>query len=94
VSHQFESEHLNPIYAAVVTDMFSRKVSVWSVSLTLKTDIAPLCALNMAARNVSDDLTGLVQHSDRGSTYVPFRYPDRLVELGGTPSVGPKRGQL
>ena len=52
---------------AFVTDVFSRKIVGWSVSSTLKTDMLPLQALNMAAWMVSDDLTRLVHHSDRGS---------------------------
>ena len=77
-------------YVAFVTDVFSRKIVGWSVSSTLKTDMLPLQALNMAAWMVSDDLTGLVHHSDRGSNYVSLAYTDRIVELGGTPSVGSK----
>lgn len=50
----------------------------------------PLKALNMAAWYVSDDLTGLVHYSDRGSNYVSLTYTDRIVELGGAPSVGSK----
>ncbi len=75
---------------AFVTDVFSRKIVGWSVSSTLKTDMLPLQALNMAAWMVSDALTGLVHHSDRGSNYVSLAYTDRIVELGGTPSVGSK----
>lgn len=77
-------------YVAFVTDVFSRKIVGWSVSSTLKTEMLPLQALNMAAWMVSDDLTGLVHHSDRGSNYVSLAYTDRIVELGGTPSVGSK----
>jgi len=77
-------------YVAFVTDVFSRKIVGWSVSSTLKTDMLPLQALNMAAWMVTDDLTALVHHSDRGSSYVSLAYTDRIVELGGTPSVGSK----
>jgi transposase InsO family protein len=77
-------------YVAFVTDVFSRTIVGWSVSSSLKTDMLPLQALNMAAWNVSDDLTGLIHHSDRGSNYVSLTYTDRIVELGGTPSVGSK----
>ena len=75
---------------AFVTDVFSRRIVGWSVSETMKTDMLPLQALNIAAWAVSDDLTGLVHHSDRGSNYVSLTYTDRIVELGGTPSVGSK----
>ncbi len=77
-------------YVAFVTDVFSRKIVGWSVSATLRTDMLPLQALNMAAWHVDDDLHGLVHHSDRGSNYVALAYTDRIVELGGTPSVGSK----
>jgi transposase InsO family protein len=77
-------------YVAFVGDGFSRTIVGWSVSLSRKTDMLPLQALNMAAWNVSDDLTGLIHHSDRGSNYVSLTYTDRIVELGGTPSVGSK----
>ena len=45
-------------YVAFVTDVFSRRIVGWPVSETLKTDMLPLQALNMAAWAVSDDLTG------------------------------------
>jgi len=77
-------------YVAFVPDFFSRTIVGWSVSSSLKTDMLPLQALNMAAWNVSDDLTGLIHHSDRGSNYVSLTYTDRILELGGTPSVGSK----
>ena len=77
-------------YVAFVTDVFSPKIVGWSVSETLKTDMLPLQALDMAAWMVSDDPTGLVQPSDRGSNYVSLTYTDRIVELGGTSSVGSK----
>ena len=60
------------------------------MSSTLKTEALPLQALDMAVWNVSDDLTGFVHHSDRGSNYVSLTHTDRIVELGGTPSVGSK----
>ena len=63
--------------------MFSRKSVSWSVSSTLKTEDLPLQALDMAAWMVSDNLTGLVHHLDRGSNYVSLAYTDRIVELGG-----------
>lgn len=44
----------------------------------------------MAPWNVSDDLTGLVNRSDSGSSYVSLAHTARIIELGGTRSVGPK----
>ncbi len=85
VQRQFVADHTNQLwvaditlaptwthvaYEAFVTDGFSRKIVGWSVSSTLKTEDLSLQALDMAAWNISDDLTGLVHHSDRGSDYV------------------------
>ena len=105
VNRQFVAEHPNQLWVADITyvatwggfayvtfvmDLFSRKIVGASVSSTLKTEMLSLQALNMAAWMVSDDLTGLVHHSDRGRNYVSLTYTDRIVELGGTPSVGSK----
>jgi transposase InsO family protein len=64
VKKQFVADHPNQLwaadityvatwagfaYVAFVTDVFSRKIVGWSVSSTLKTDMLPLQALNMAA---------------------------------------------
>lgn len=75
---------------AFVTDVFLRKIVGWSESSTLKTDMFPLQALNMAPWMVSDNLTGLMHHSDRVSNYGSFAYTDQVVELGRTSSVGSK----
>jgi transposase InsO family protein len=96
VQRHFQAERPNQLwvsditYVAFVTDVFFRKIIGWSVSSTLKTEDLPLQVLDMAVWNVSDDLTGLVHPSDRGSNYVSLAYTDRIVELGGTPSVGSK----
>lgn len=50
----------------------------------------PLKTLNMAARAASDELTGLDDHLYHDSNNVSLRYTDRIIELGGTPSVGSK----
>src|SRR6266542_5841057 len=36
----------------------------------------------------SNDLTGLIHHSDRGVQYVSIRYTERLAEVGAVSSVG------
>jgi transposase InsO family protein len=105
VNRQFVAQHPNQVwvadithvatwggfaYVAFVTEVFSHKIVGWSVSSTLKTEMLPLQALNMAAWMVSDDLTGLVCHSDRESNHVSLTYMDRIAETGGTPSVGSK----
>ena len=47
---------------------------------------SPLQAFDMAAWNVSEDLTGLIHHSDRSSNLASLGHTDRTVELDGTHS--------
>jgi transposase InsO family protein len=73
-------------FVAFVIDVYARKIVGWSVSSSLRTDIA-LNALEQAvhARPRGD---GLVHHSDRGTQYVSIRYTERLTDAGIEPSVG------
>lgn len=75
-------------YVAFVTDVFSRRIVGWNVAATLKADILPLQALDMAAFDAGGDLTGLTHHSDHGSNYMALVYTDRIEELGAIPSTG------
>jgi len=75
-------------YVAFVIDVYSRRIVGWNVASTLKADILPLQALNMAAWQARGDLTRLTHHSDHGSNYMSLVYTDRIVELGATPSTG------
>jgi putative transposase len=75
-------------YVAFVTDVFSRYIVGWKVSTSLRAELA-LDALEMAiwARG-SQDLSGLVHHSDRGSQYLSIRYTERLADEQAVVSVG------
>lgn len=75
-------------YVAFVTDVYSRWIVGWSVASTLKADILPLQALDMAAFDAGGNLTGLTHHSDHGSNYMAMVYTDRIAELGAIPSTG------
>lgn len=68
--------------------MFSRRIVGWNVASTLKAEILPLQALDMAAWDAGGDLDGLIHHSDHGSNYQSMVYIDRVVELGVKGSVG------
>ena len=68
--------------------MFSRRIVGWNVAATLKADILPLQALDMAAWAAGGDLDGLTHHSDHGSNYMAMVYTDRIVELGAIFSTG------
>jgi transposase InsO family protein len=75
-------------YVAFVTDVYSRRIVGWNVAATLRAEILPMQALDMAAWDAGDDLTGLTHHSDHGSNYMAMVYTDRIVELGAVPSTG------
>ena len=75
-------------YVAFVIDVFSRRIVRWNVASTLKADVLPLQALNMAAFNAAGPLDQLVHHADHGSNYLSIAYTDRIVELGAKPSTG------
>ena len=72
------------VYAAFLTDLFSRYIVGWRTSTSLHTELA-LDALEMALwqRGRHDDLEGLVHHSDRGGQYLSIRYTERLAEAAG-----------
>ena len=75
-------------YAAFIIDVFSRYIVGWRVATSLRTDLV-LDALEQAiwARR-SQDLRGLVHHSDRGSQYLSIRYTERLADEHAVVSVG------
>lgn len=64
-------------YVAFVTDVYSRRVVGWNVAATLRAEILPMQALDMAAWDAGDDLTWLTHHSDHGSNYMAMVRPDR-----------------
>ena len=78
------------VYAAFVTDVYSRRVVGWQLSKSLRTDLA-LDALEMGIwirQRAGHDVSGLTHHSDRGVQYVAIRYTQRLAEAGAVASVG------
>lgn len=78
-------------YVAFVTDAYSRRIVCSNVAATLKADILPLRALDMAAWDAARNgrgLAGLVHHADHGSNYPALVYTERIVELGAKPSTG------
>lgn len=75
-------------YMAYVADVFSRRILGWRVSNTLRADLA-LDALEQAIwTRQSENLEGLVHHSDRGTQYLSIRYTERLAQEGAITSVG------
>jgi putative transposase len=80
--------HSGWVYVAFVVDVCSRYVVGWQVSRSLRTDLA-LDALEMALwSRRTQEIAGLIHHSDRGVQYLAIRYTERLAEAGAVPSVG------
>jgi putative transposase len=79
------------VYAAFVTDLYSRKIAGWQVADHLRADLA-FDALEMAIWSARGKLDGqrLVHHSDRGAQYTAITYTERLAEIGAARSVGSK----
>jgi transposase InsO family protein len=76
------------VYVAFVIDVFARRIVGWSVSRSLRSELA-LEALEQAIfdrRAAANE--PLIHHSDRGVQYLSFRYTERLWEAGIEPSVG------
>lgn len=75
-------------YASFIIDVFSRYIVGWRVAVSLRTDLV-LDALEQAIwRRQSEDLSGLVHHSDRGSQFLSIRYTERLADVQAVVSVG------
>ena len=78
-------------YTAFIIDAYSRRIVGWNVASTLKSEVLPLQALEMAAwqaKRESHDITGVIHHSDHGSNYLSMVYTGRISELGAIPSTG------
>ena len=75
------------VYAAFVTDVYSRRIVGWALSDSMRTEALPLQALNQAIV-CAEETTGLIHHSDHGSQYVSVVYNQRLAQHGITASTG------
>jgi len=73
------------LYLAAILDLFSRFVVGWAISAVNDRHLA-LAALTMALNRRCPE-TGLLHHSDRGSTYASEDYQDRLATQGITCSM-------
>jgi len=73
-------------YVAFVTDVYARRIVGWNVAGTLRSEILPMQALDMAAWHAGGRLDGLIHHADHGSNYTAMIYTERIVELGAVPS--------
>jgi putative transposase len=67
------------VYAAVVMDLYSRKIIGWQVSKRIDQKLT-LDALEMAIKR-RNPKPGLIHHSDRGSQYLCQNYVEKLKEV-------------
>lgn len=82
---EFKIAESSKLYLAVILDLFSRIVVGWAVSAVNDRHVV-LAALTMALNRRCPE-TGLLHHSDRGSTYASADYQDRLTAHGITCSM-------
>lgn len=71
----------NPLYLALVTDAYSKKIVGYDVSGSLAISGA-LKALNMAIKNRKYSHLALIHHSDRGLQYCSNEYQKKLLKSG------------
>ena len=69
------------MYLATVMDLYSRRLLGWSVSKHNDTKLVSK-ALKAAAMTRGSQRTGIIHHSDRGSTYASDNYQRLLSKLG------------
>jgi putative transposase len=79
------------VYVAFVIDAYSRRIVGWRTATSMNTRLV-LDAIEHAiwtrAREGVPDLSGLIDHHDRGSQYTSIAYTERLAEAGIDPSIG------
>ena len=68
------------VYLALLIDLCTRSIVGWSLSEHCDAELALRCLNRAVARHRPG--TGLLHHSDRGSTYTARAYRARLRELG------------
>ena len=81
------------VYVAFVIDAYSRRIVGWRTATSMNTQLV-LDAIDHAiwtrAREGITDLSGLIDHHDRGSQYTSIAYTERLAEAGIDASIGAK----
>ncbi|MGV0331626.1 transposase [Corynebacterium macginleyi] len=75
------------VYAAFVTDVYSRRIVGWALSDSMRTEALPLQALNQAIV-CAEETTGLIHNSDHVLECVSVVYNQRLTQHGITASTG------
>ena len=77
-------------YLATVMDLYSRWIIGWSVSSKNDTDLVSQALRGAILLRGKESLSGLIHHSDRGSTYAAHKYEQLLRKFGITASMSAK----
>ncbi len=79
------------VYVAFVIDAYSRRIVGWRTATSMNTQLV-LDAIEHAiwtrSREGITDLSGLIDHHDRGAQYTSIAYTERLAEAGIDASIG------
>jgi putative transposase len=79
-------------YVSFITDVYSRRILGWKVSMSKTTDLVTgaLAQALATRRRASGEFTaqGLIHHSDAGSQYTALAFTDELAEAGIAGSIG------
>jgi transposase InsO family protein len=73
------------LYVAIILDLWSRRVAVWSSGTTLEASVA-VAALQMALKQRHPP-AGMIHHSDRGIQYASGQYRKILAQARLQPSM-------
>ena len=77
------------LYLNTIEDMFNGEIVAWRISDHPDTRLC-LDTVDMLASELGPSISGVILHSDCGSTYMSYAYRERLEELGIRISMGSK----
>jgi len=78
------------VYLSVILDVFSRRCIGWELSRHIDTQLTLNALYKALGTRRTDDLKGLIHHSDQGVQYASHEYVDCLKEHGILVSMGRK----
>jgi transposase InsO family protein len=67
-------------YLCLIEDLFNGEIVGWNVSNTIDTQLCLDCIDDLVQR--TKPKSGIIIHSDQGSTYTSFEYQKLLIDLG------------
>ena len=77
------------LYLNTIEDMYNGEIVAWKISEHPDTKLC-LDTVDMLASRLGSSVSGIILHSDCGSTYVSYAYRDKLASLGIRMNLGSK----